>query len=202
MKNQLTNMIIGFACFIIIVAIGIVIFIKMNPLEDFEYSVYEERMDIFKQNDSNYLETQEKLKEYIEYVEEHEEPDTINDSIYEVIPETNQSTSFVTSSNEQLSEMAELVIEEGKKFFGEENIKILNIVYAPEERVSVYLESPRSYLFYPVTENQEEMVGMIVTPTEAGYDIESLWGIEESRDVEFVAQEVNRLLFIYTNKVN
>ncbi len=201
MRNQLTNIIVGIGCFVVVLVLGVVIYLKINPAPAFDYEIFQQELTQFKEENDDFNEVQQEVIAYIQYVENHENPASINESIYDILPEVNVSTAFVSSNDDQLRDMADLVIDQAQEFYGVENIKILDVVYSTEERLAIYTQSPRSYLFYAMSEDKENMVGIIVTPTENGYELETLWSLEQASDVKFVEQESNRLLFLFSNKV-
>lgn len=201
MQKQLTNLIIGVSSFVIIV-FGIQMVLAFNKqVPAFDYASFEANLTVLQSEDPNYLNVQESLNEYVAMVLNHPDNKTINDSIYDVLPNNNSDLSFVSANDEQISEMAEVAIKAGYDYFGSEDVKMLNKVYALEERSAAYLGTPRSYLYFAITADEEEMVAISVDMTKEGYQANYLWERENASDETFVQSEINRMLFIYTNEV-
>ncbi len=201
MQKQIRNLVIGIAGFIIFIALAQVVLVQATRAMEFDYEVFEQYLPTFQEQSNEYEAVKAEVENYIEFVLAHDEPESINQSIYEILPETDLNISYVSCNDEQLREAAYQVLELASDYFDSDTVKLLDTVYATEERVAVYLGQPRSYLYFALTEDSENMVAMTVMPTKDGFEIMTLWDFENSGDDVFVVHETNRYLFIYTNQV-
>ncbi len=167
----------------------------------FEYVNYQTQLEVYKDSDKNFEENSKKVKEYVDEIEVTTTINEENTSIYDILPEKTSETSFVSSNDDQVRDMAKAAVEVAQDFYGIDDVKFVTSVYAVEERLAVYTETPRSYLFFALTPDESKMVGIVVTPTPSGYDIETLWTVEQASDTSYVETETNRLLFIFSNQV-
>ncbi len=173
----------------------------MQQAPAFDYANFATQLDVYKSSDSNFSENQKAVQEYINKIKTQESSSDENTSIYDVLPQATGNTAFVTSNDEQIRMMASEALAVAQEFYGIEDVKFLDAVYAVEERVAIYSEMPRTYLFFAFTPDESKMVAIAVTPTESGYSIETQWTIDQAGDTKYVENETNRLLFIYSNKV-
>ena len=201
MQKHLRNMILGVGAFIIFIVATMLVLVTASRNIEFDFSVYQEQLEIYKNQDLNFEENKKAVKDYINFILQNETPEEINKSIYEVLPEVSTNISFVGSSDEQLREYALEVFSFGQEYFSGENVKMIGSVYAVEERVALFLEEPRSYLYFVVTENQESMVAVKVTPNANEINIEPIWDRGKASDSDFVVEETNRYRFIFTNQI-
>ncbi len=201
MQKQIRNLVIGIASFIIFIIAAQIVMMQATRNIAFDYDVFKTQLNLYIESDESYYSVQSELLEYIEMVESHENPETINNSIYDILPEVSVNISYVSLNDEELRAAAEEVLEFGRSYFESEDVKLLSTVYAMEERVSLFLGEPRSYLYFALTADEEQMVAVKLVPTENELSITPLWDKSRASDDEFVIQETNRNLFIYTNQV-
>ncbi len=201
MQKQVRNLIIGIGGFIIFIALAQFVMMQGAKSIAFDYQIFEKYLPTYIDQDQEYTKTKQSVEEYIDFVLTHESPDSINESIYDILPETGLNISYVSYNDDQLREIAYEVLQAGAEYFNNTDVKMLDTVYAVEERVAVYLGSPRSYLYFVLTPDGESMVAMSVTATKDGVEIVPLWDIEKAADDDFVVQETNRYLYIYTNQI-
>ncbi len=201
MQKQLRNIIFGAVGFVVFLFLAQYVVLSARDSIRFDYTVYQEYQTKYEQQDVYFEDNQQKITDYVRMLYSHTAPETINESIHNILPEPVIDTGFVSSNDDQVREMASLVLAEAQEIFGTENAKMVNAVYAIDEVVAVYLQQPQSYLFYALTSDQSQIIGFVVTPSEDGYNIEELWSLDQAADVDFTTREANRALFIFTNKI-
>ncbi len=201
MRRQIRDLVLGIGLSAVFIVVVMIVLTSATRNREFDYQVFQQYLPTYREQDATYEETKLEVEEYMKLIMESESPENISESIYDILPETDLNISYVSCSDDQVREAAQDAIEIGKAYFDSEEVVLVEAVYAIEERVAVYLESPRSYLYFIMTEDEEKMVGMTMNPTEEGYDIQPLWGVERSGDDEYVIQETNRYRFLYTNQI-
>ncbi len=201
MRKQIRDLVLGIGLTVVFIAAVMIVLTNATRNIPFEYEVFQEYLPTYREQDDFYEERKVELEEYVELVMSSENPELINESIYDILPEVELNISYVSCNDDQIREASKEVIELGKSYFDREDVILLDAVYAIEERLAIYLERPRSYLYFLMTEDEENMVGVTMSPTKDGYDIEVLWDKDLSSDDTYVIQETNRYRFLYTNQI-
>ena len=200
-QNRLRNTIIVIGTLLILIVAFMVISIKQRQAPEFVYQNYVTNLENYIQSDTNFDQNSQAVIKYIDEIHNHQNLNDENTSIYDILPKATSHTSFVTSNDDQIRDMASVALEYAIDFYGSEDIKFIDAVYAVEERLAIYTKNPRSYLFFALTSDESKMVAIDVMPFENDYKIKSNWTLEQAGDKKFVENKTNQLLFIYTNKV-
>lgn len=195
-----------FLVMILITAIIFVVIIFINkknaPSNSFDYDKFTQGQEVFNACYENVDAKREEVEEFKNEIEATSSIQDMTREIADVLPKTNCKTSFVTSDMDQIRTMAELVLSDVQDFYGTQDVKIIDSVYSTSEQYAAVYQSPRSYLFFGMTSDESSIIGIIVTPTKDGYDLERLWSREESDSLDYTQKRVQNLLYLYTEGVN
>lgn len=111
------------------------------------------------------------------------------------------NTDFVVSSDEQITTYAEDVYNEISNKYPGQDFGLLDTVYTAPAKYYAYLGIPQDYLFFAMSSDESQMIGYIYSPTADGYELNELWSIDESSDLDTVQNYTNNLLVKYYEKV-
>lgn len=203
MLAKYRNIILGVGSFIIFVFVVQMVFVKTLKVPAFTYANYQEKQRAFNTCYGDGLKGKQKeLETFIKKVQTTENAKDIKQNSLELLQKTSCNVAFVSHNDEQIRTMAKKVVAYARSFFGDTNVKLLNTVYAQDEQFSAILQSPRSYLFYGLHEDEKTMVAFLATPKEDGsIHIQALWDTVKGRDEVFTQNEVSKLLLIYNQKI-
>lgn len=202
MLNKLRNIILGVCAFLIFILVAQLIFVKSMKQPDFTYANYQKGQEAFNECEkANLQQTQETLKDFVKHASSTESIDDLEKTIYDVLPKTSCDVSFVTSSDDQIRNMAEQVLEKALDQYQRDDIKLLDTVYSVDEKFAAFMQTPVKYLFFALPADESAMIAYIVTPNETGYDIEAQWDVDKAEDLEFVQTEIGKLLYLFNIKV-
>lgn len=194
------NIILGIGSFIIFILLVQLIFVKTQKQSAFDYQQFVDSQVTFEACATDFDTIQNQINDYIETVRQTP-ADEMKQIIYDIIPDTQCNVDYVKSNDDQIREMAQKVLEKGQEIYQSKDVKLLDAVYANDQRMAAYLQNPQSYLFFALPANQEKMMAVVVTPTKQGYDIQEVWELEKASDKDYVQDHVNRLLFLFSEKV-
>lgn len=201
MDKRIRDIIIGVACFFIFLIIVQFIFANTLPQASFEYSAYQAEQYEFNETFENLEIHKKNLEDFTQHVYGLKNIYELEETLLSILPDIEMAEHFFTSSDEQIRIMAQQVYDDALAYFGLEEVKLLDTVYATDVRYSAILNSPQNYLFFALTPDKEKIVSYIVTPTEIGYDMETMWELENASDVAYTQMVSGNLLHIFNQQV-
>jgi hypothetical protein len=93
--------------------------------------------------------------------------------------------------------MAWYVVAEAQAFFGEEDIQVVGTVYAMDSALSALMNQPQSYLFFVLNSDQSGIAGIRIHPTQDSVKITHFWTLEQSADLTFTRETIEKLLIVF-----
>ena len=203
MKDQIRNVIIGVSSFIIFIFLVPTVFVKALKEPDFTFERFYSGQKAFNQSitEEERNSTKTDIEAFISKVQNAKTADEIKMTVFEVLPSKKLDTAHVKSSDKQIKSIAEKVIEEAFNYYETENVKLLNTVYATDEKLAAYMEMPQSYLFFALTEDQENMVAYVASYNNEKLEIKPLWDKDKASNSEYVKESTEKLLYIFSIKL-
>ena len=203
MKDQIRNTIIGVSSFIIFLFLVPTVFVKALKEPDFTFERFYSGQKAFNQSitEEELNSTKSDIEKFISKVQNAKTADEIKMTVFEVLPSKKLDTAFTKSSDNQIKLIAEKVIEEAFNYYGTEDVKLLNTVYATDEKLAAYMEMPQSYLFFALTEDQASMVAYVASYNNEKLEIKPLWDKDKASNSEYVKESTEKLLYIFSIKL-
>lgn len=203
MKDQIRNVIIGVSSFIIFIFLVPTVFVKALKEPDFSFERFYSGQKAFNQSitEEELNSTKSDIEKFISKVQNAKTADEIKMTVFEVLPSKKLDTVYVKNSDKQIKAIAEKVIEEAFNYYETENVKLLNTVYATDEKLAAYMEMPQSYLFFALTEDQENMVAYVASYNNEKLEIKPLWDKDKASNSEYVKESTEKLLYIFSIKL-
>ena len=203
MKDQIRNLIIGISSFVIFLFLVPTIFVKALKEPDFTFERFYNGQKAFNESisEEDLSSIRKNIEDFIDKVKSSNSADDIKMTVFEVLPSTKSDTSYVKSSDKQIKKIAEKVIEEAYNYYGTKDVKLLNTVYAVDEKLAAYMEIPQSYLFFALTEDQENMVAYVASYNNEVLEIKPLWDRDKANDSDYVKKGTEKLLYVFSIKL-
>lgn len=203
MKDQIRNVIIGVSSFIIFLFLVPTVFVKALKEPDFTFERFYNGQKAFNQSitEEELNSTKSDIEGFISKVQNAKTADDIKMTVFEVLPSKKLDTAYVKSSDKQIKSIAEKVIEEAYSYYGTKNVKLLNTVYATDEKLAAYMEMPQSYLFFALTEDQANMVAYVASYNDEKLEIKPLWDKDKASNSEYVKESTEKLLYVFSIKL-
>ena len=125
MKDQIRNVIIGVSSFIIFLFLVPTVFVKALKEPDFTFERFYSGQKAFNQSitEEEFNSTKSDIEKFISKVQNAKTADEIKMTVFEVLPSKKLDTAYVKSSDKQVKEIAQKVIEEAFNYYGTENVK-------------------------------------------------------------------------------
>lgn len=111
------------------------------------------------------------------------------------------TTDYLVSNDTQIREYAENLYEYINAQGYEQQLSLLDTVYTAPASYYGYTQTPQDYLYFAMSEDEQVLLGFIYTPTEDGFQIETLWTYQQGDDLETVQAMSKNLLVKYYEKV-
>ena len=125
------------------------------------------------------------------------ELEEITEEYHKLIETPNCQASYVTSTYDEVKEMALIVVSAAQEFFNSEDIKVIDAVYTTKEQYSALLQQPQEYLFFALNSDQSRIIALTIKPTREGYVVQNVWEYEQSDDVLYTQSVVQKLLIVF-----
>lgn len=125
------------------------------------------------------------------------ELEEITEEYQKLIETVNCKAGHVTSTFDEVKEMALIIVSAAQEFYNSEDIKVIDAVYTTKEQYSALLQQPQEYLFFALNSDQSRIVGFTIKPDQTGYLVENLWEYEQSDDVAYTQSVVQKLLIVF-----
>ena len=121
----------------------------------------------------------------------------ITEEYHKLIETANCKASHVTSTYDEVKEMALIVVSAAQEFYNSEDIKVIDAVYTTNEQYSAVLKQPQEYLFFALNSDQSRIIAFTIKPNRDGYAVQNLWEYEQSDDVLYTQSVVQKLLIVF-----
>jgi len=177
--------------FMLFASIGIMRWMMPEPSFEYSHFVKEQELFLSKAKESHFYQALDLYDNFLQ-----KEPLEIKASLQSLHDDLPYDVRHVRSSYRQIQDLAWLALAKAQEIFGE-NVQIVGTVYALDSTLSALLNRPQSHLFFALNEDHSKIIALLVQPWEDNVEVTLLWGVEQSDDVDFTRDTIERLLILF-----
>lgn len=202
MLNDIKQYVVGIIVFVIVCFVILLMFTNSIVEPTYSATTFSQDLESFKTCATDYEQKHELAKtidnnEFI-YLSDEELAEAYPNYVFE----TSCEVGFVNTEDEKMEEMAMEAYNYATKYFNTSEVGLINATYSAPSSYYAYLGEPAEYLYFAMTKDEQNIVGIVVQPNGDGtYNITPTWPYEQSGDLTTTDKYSDRLLLKYNTKV-